>query len=426
MAIFQKKKSTAYAVLQSAKGTAATITDASALQMVNDSSFVQPTGEQLDRGLITGGRWPSKQAVGGRWGEGSLVLEMHGSGTAGQQPTFGPLLETLLGSVYTNAADVVNGAGTTTTLTATAETFAVGQLIRVEIGSGYEVRRITAVSGFDITVQRAFSEAPADGAIIAAGVTYLHLGTEAEQYFTLDEYLDGLRLLCTDAVCESLSVSTSARQIIQGTFGLRSLSCAESVTDDPNTPAFDGQDPLIGTECNLVFDGSTLDMASLEFSLTTRRARGGINSTGYSELPFSGEFEATATMTPWVEDASPITGFFDGSTVNAEMTKGASAGNIMQIELAGLSRTGPEIGEDDGDFSWSDPFSITEAFTSGFSRPKAKGNRTQKERKKHDKGGLRSKAFRFNQKTGVKVLILNHAFSDFSAFSAAKDFDSKG
>ena len=367
MSIFRKKMSRVYAAIQSAKGTAATITGDNALFWLSDTGFVQPKTELVDRGIGPTGAWPSSVFAVGRWGEGSLSLELRGSGTAGQQPEIGPLFETLLGTVYTNAADTVDGAGTTTTLTAAAEAFNVGQLVRVVIGSDYEVRRITAVSGQDLTVDRAFSQAPVDGAVISAGVSYVHQGSEDVKYFTLDQYLEKLRLLCTDAVCESLSVSVSARDIIRGTFGIRSLSCDETGSaTDPNTPVYDASNPLGGVSCNMVRDGVAYDMKSLEFSLTTRRARGGINSAGYSELPWAGQFEATATMTPWVEDAAPLTGFFAGETVDAEMTQGTVDGNILHIGLIGLQRTGPEIGEDEGDFSWSDPLTITGGVAFGF------------------------------------------------------------
>ena len=366
MAIFQKKKSTAYAVIQATKGTTATITDASAIDPTMDSSFIQPKGEQIDRGLIRGSRWPSQQVAGGRWGEGSLTMEMRGSGTAGTVPEFAPFIETLLGTEHTNAADVVDGAGSTTTFDPTALTLVVGQLVRVEIGTGYEVRRVTDFTGGTATVDRAFSGAVQSAANISAGVTYYHAGDEAIQYMTLDQYLDGLRLLNTDAVCESLSVSVSERAVIQGQFGVRSLTCAESAATDPNTPVYDDEQPLIGTECNLVFGGSELDMKSMEFNITTRGSRGGINSTGFSELPFAGNFEAQATLTPWVEDAAPITGFFTGSTTNAVMTKGDTAGNILHVELVGLQRNSPEIGEDEGDFTWSDPMTITGGVYVGF------------------------------------------------------------
>lgn len=367
MSKFRKNMSTVYAAIQSGIGEAATIAGNNVLLWLNDSTFVQPKTELVDRGIGPTGSWPSSVYAVGRWGEGPLALELRGSGVAGQAPEYGPLLETLLGTVLSNDADTVSGAGTTTTFTAASESFSVGQLARVEIDGAYEVRRVSAVSGQDVTVKRAFSQAPADGAIIAAGVTYLHLGSEAVKYCTLDQYLEGLRLLCVDAVCESLSVSVTARDIIRGTFGIRSLSCDETGgTTDPYTPAYNMTVPLGGVLCNLVRDGVAYDMKSLEFNLTTRRARGGINSPGYSELPWAGQFEAAATMTPWVEDVAPFTGFFAGEKVDAEMTKGVAAGNILHIGLEGLQRTGPEIGEDEGDFSWSDPLTITEGVYIGL------------------------------------------------------------
>ena len=193
MSIFQKKKSSVFFELQSAKGSPETVDATDALEPTIDSTFIQPKGELVDRGLICNSPWPSQQVAGGRWGEGSLMLELRGSGTAGTAPTLGDVFTSLLGTEYTNVADTVNGVGTTTTFTATAGTYNVGQLLRVEIGSGYEVRRVSAVTGQDVTVNRAFSQAPADTAVIAAGVCYLHLGTEGVSYGTLDQYLDGLR-----------------------------------------------------------------------------------------------------------------------------------------------------------------------------------------------------------------------------------------
>jgi hypothetical protein len=169
MAIFQKKKTTAYAAIQSGKGTPATITAAHAIDPTMESPFVQPKGEQIDRGLIRGSRFPSQQVAGGRWGEGSLTLELRGSGTAGTAPEFAALLETLLGTQVSTVAGTAT-TPTTTTFDSTLD-LAVGQLVRVAVGSGFEVRRIsgkTGTSPFDYTVQRAFSTAPAEGAVISA------------------------------------------------------------------------------------------------------------------------------------------------------------------------------------------------------------------------------------------------------------------
>ncbi len=369
MAIFRKSNTTIYAKIQEAKGTAATVAGANAIDVLMDSSFIQPKGNLIDRGLVRGGRWPSKKAVGGRWGEGPLNLELRGSGTAGTEPEFGPLLETLLGTVTSNIAGTLSDAAASTTEFDSAIDLTVGQLVRVAIASAYEVRRIDSKSGvgpYTYTVSRAFSVAPADEAVIAAGVTYHHLGTEDPSYATLEQYLDGLKLLCADAVCEKLDVGVTEKEVIKGTFAMRSISCADSAAEDALTPTFDDTDPLIGTSCNLLLDGTSLDMKSMEFSLGTRRERGGINSTGISALPFSSKFDATAKLAPWVEDVAPFTAFFADSLADIEMTKGAVAGNILHVLIEDVQRDGPSIGDDDGDFSWDDSLTVTGGICIGF------------------------------------------------------------
>ena len=365
MTIFQKSQTTAYAKLQAAKGSAETVAAANAVDLLLESPMVQPRGEQIDRGLIRGSRFPSKQVDGGRWGEGSVNLEIRGSGSAGVAPEFGPLLETLLGTEQVVSADTVEaGSGTASGFDA-SEQWPVGTVVRVDVngdGSVYDVRKIDSVTGtgpYTASVRRAFSSTPADGADITAGVTYFHAGTESEQYFTFEQYLDGLKLLCTDTVCENLQFSTNARQVIQGTFGLRALTRAQSAATDSLTPTFDDTAPLIGTECNLVLAGSALDMQGFEFNLSSRRARGGINSAGYADLPWMSKFEATGTLTPWVEDEQPITDYFAGTLADIEMVKGDTAGNILAVILEDVQYTGQDIGEEDGDFSWNLPFVIT-------------------------------------------------------------------
>lgn len=369
MAIFQKSKTTCYAKMQAALGSPATIAGTDAIDPLMDSAFVQPKTNMIDRGLIRNSRWPQKLAVGGRWGEGSLALELRGSGTAGTAPELGPLFQSLLGSVVTNAAGTVADIAASTTEFDSALALTVGQLIRVEIGTGWEVRRVATKTGagpFTYTVDRAFSQAPADGADIAAGVSYFHAGTETPSYFTLHQYLDGLKLTCNDTVCEALSVTTTEKEVIKGDFTLRSKSCAESAATDALTQTLDNQDPLIGTDCNLLVDGAALNMKSMELSLTTRRSRAGINDSGIGELPFLAKFEATAKLTPWVEDAAQITALFAATTIDIEMLKGTTAGNILAIHAYDLQRTDATIGDDEGDFAWDVPLTITGGVVIGF------------------------------------------------------------
>ena len=61
MSIFRKSNTTAYAKMQTAMGAAATVAADNAIDILNESAMVQPKGNLIDRGLVRGGRWPSKQ-----------------------------------------------------------------------------------------------------------------------------------------------------------------------------------------------------------------------------------------------------------------------------------------------------------------------------------------------------------------------------
>ena len=110
MAIKQKRNTTAYIKKQTAKGSAATVGDTNAIDILNDLTPMQPKGDLIDRGLVRGSRWPSRKSVAGKWSEGSYPLELRGSGVAGSEPEFAPLLESLLGTMTANATDTVDAA----------------------------------------------------------------------------------------------------------------------------------------------------------------------------------------------------------------------------------------------------------------------------------------------------------------------------
>jgi len=196
--------------------------------------------------------------------------------------------------------------------------------------------------------------------VISAGVTYCHMGTEAETFMTLEQYVGTVRHTFTDAVCEQLQLTIAERQLLIATLAVRSLSYAKATaTPDPYTEAFDDTQPHAATLMNLVKGGSLLDMKSCEFTLGTRRARGGINSAGYGDLPWKSVFEATGKIAPWVEDFAAFDDFFAGTLATLETTKGTAAGNIVHLELGGIQYTGPEVGEEEDDFIWDLPFEVT-------------------------------------------------------------------
>ena len=365
--IFGKPDATMYAGMQSAKGAAAALSGSDAVDFLRESSLIWPKGEQVDRGLNRAGRYPSKKAIIGQWGEGEVMQEVRGSGTAGTPPNgLSPFLETLLGTKLTNAAGTVEiGSGAVDGFDSTLD-LSVGQVLRVDVAgdaSKMEIRRIATKSGggpYTYTVQREFSQAPVDSAPIAAGVTYLHLSTETESYMTVEQYIKTVRHKFTDAVCESLALTIAEREIIKGTFGVRALTYAKTTaTPDPYTEVFDDTAALGGVDCNLIVGTTATNMKNVDCNLTTRRARGGINSAGFGDLPWNQTFEAGGSLSPWVEDFGAFDDFFAGTLATIEMSKGLVAGNMLHIELADVQYTGPEVGDDEGDFQWNLPFEIT-------------------------------------------------------------------
>ena len=361
--ILGKSQAIAYAAMQSGIGVAATPAATDTVDFNRDSPLVFPKPVQMvERGSNRFGPFPSKQSVVGRMGEGSYNLEMRGSGTAGTPPNgLSPFLETLLGTKAANAAGTVDaGSGLIGGFDSTLD-LTVGQLVKVDIGAGEEIRVIASKSGsgtFTYTVSENFSQAPADNAVIHAGVSYFLVNGAAANFFTLDQYIASIRYLAVDAFTESMSFSLSSEDVIKSTFNVKSISCAKTTASNPFTAQYDDTDELVGLECNLAIDGTLVNIDSMEFTLGCRKTRGGVNSTGISDAPFKQLVDASGTFKTPKEDGSYFDTFFAGTLANIEMLKG-TAGNQLYILLKDIQYTGPEVADDDNDFQWNLPFNIT-------------------------------------------------------------------
>ena len=367
--ILGKSDAITFAAMQGAKGAAATITGSDVVDFLRDSSLVWPKPVQtVDRGLNRQGPLPSKKSIVGRKGEGGYNLELRGSGTAGTPPNgLSPYLETLFGNKAANAAGTVDaGSGLVGGFDSTLD-LTVGQLVKIDIGSGQEIRPIASKSGagpYTYTVRTDFSEAPADAAIIYAGVSYFFINDAAANFMTIEQYVSTIQYLCVDAWADTMSFSLADEEVIKTSFNVMSLSCAKNIaTPNPYTAVYDDTDELVGLECNMRIGSTLTNMKSLNFELGFRRTRGGINSTGISDAPFRKQ-EATAngTITPWMEDGSFFDTFFAGDTADIELTKGTGGdGEQLFLLLPAIQYSGTEISDDDGDFQWDLPFDMTEA-----------------------------------------------------------------
>lgn len=363
--IFGKSQAIAYAKMQSGKGVVATLAATDTVDFNRDSPLVFPKPVQMvERGLNRFGPYPSKQSVVGRMGEGSYNLEMRGSGTAGTPPNgTSPYLETLLGSKSAHAAGTVDvGSGLIGGFDSALD-LTVGQLVKLDIDAGEEIRVIDSKTGsgsYTYTVSEGFSQAPADSAVIHAGVSYFLVNGSAANFFTLAQYISSLQYLAVDAFTESMAFSLSDEDVIKSTFNVKSISCAKNTESNPFTAQYDDTDELVGLECNLAVGGTLVNIDSMEFTLGCRKTRGGVNSTGISDAPFKQLVDASGTFSTPKEDGSYFDNFFAGTLADIEMLKGTGGtGEQLYILLKDIQYTGPEVGDDDNDFQWSLPFNIT-------------------------------------------------------------------
>jgi len=371
MSIFQRHSTRIFAKVQTALGSPATIAGSNAMRVLKDFTPILPKGEVVDRGLADDSRWGSSQAILGQWGEGgSYPIELRGNGTAGVAPMIGPGLLSVLGTETVMAADTVDALSGSVSGFDSSLDVPVGCLVRVAIGAGFEVRAIATKSGggpYTYTVHRDFSQAPADDAEISAGVCYHHVGTEDPTYLTIEQYLDGQKHYCTDSSIGQLAINMSVKEILKATFGeIRSKACVASAASNPYTPVWDSSNPLAALNSNLVVNGVLTDMKSHELTVTTRRSREGINSNGISELPWLDMFDATGSLTPWVEDVAPITAFLSGTEASIESVNGETAGNIVAMVAQGVQYTGYDISDDEGDFAYNLPYKINSGFAIAF------------------------------------------------------------
>jgi hypothetical protein len=128
-----------------------------------------------------------RKSITGRLPHGTFSFPAYikPSGTAGTPPLPTKLLEGLFCNPKTvMAADTVQAAPAPTTTTfepGTPANFWPGMPVLVQIGSHYELRKVISVIGGIVTVDTAFSAAPASGAIIPAMVGYT-LGSNQLSY----------------------------------------------------------------------------------------------------------------------------------------------------------------------------------------------------------------------------------------------------
>lgn len=147
---------------------------------VVDADYVDYTGsdlstsiENLERAVIRNSMLALEPILGQETSSGSITVEVSGdNATTGVNGHL--LYKNGIGRFANNTTATTATAGTTTSVTVTSATgFVVGQIVKVNLGVGLdEYAQITGIAGSVLTVEPAFSEAPANGDAVVGLATY--------------------------------------------------------------------------------------------------------------------------------------------------------------------------------------------------------------------------------------------------------------
>lgn len=162
-----------------------------ALRPGNETSY-EP--ENLENDELLNDIGAAKSFIGKEVVTGSHSAYLRHSGVEGQEPQLGVLYESVLGdkNVAGNEYDTVSSSTTTTIKVNTGEgaQFREGQALLVKKGSGYEIRNVNSISGDDLSLNFALTNAPASGVNLGKAITYIPAAS-GHPTFSTTKYIGG-------------------------------------------------------------------------------------------------------------------------------------------------------------------------------------------------------------------------------------------
>jgi len=304
MASLDRQQTTFYFKSQSGKGVEATMDGSEAIELTYDSAALpfKPMANDVVRNNIRLSRLPQATLPVGKWGEtpNPLGVEMHGSGTVGTAPEFGPFLTSLLG---------------------------------------------------DETI------------VASTSVTYSITTAGDTTWYTAHSFVDGVKVSGVDTRCRSWGISAAVGEIITQTYGLMSLTAEETDTADPNTPTIDGLSvPFVAQDMTFTIEGSPKCCKSVELTTANPKIQRCINDPGVSDLPEDSALTIEGTMVVVAEDDTEMTNYF-GSILSDIVIAGSATNNAVTetvtITLTDCQYGAVDSADDEGTVEYSVPFIVT-------------------------------------------------------------------
>ena len=162
-----------------------------ALRPGNETSY-EP--ENLENDELLNDIGAAKSFIGKEIVTGSHSAYLRHSGVEGQEPQLGVLYESVLGDKQVAGTEYNTVASSTTTIvkvdTGEGANFIEGQALLVKNGSGYEIRNVNSISGDDLSLNFALTNAPGTGVNLGKAITYIPAAS-GHPTFSTTKYIGG-------------------------------------------------------------------------------------------------------------------------------------------------------------------------------------------------------------------------------------------
>lgn len=215
--------------VESTEGTPVSPTAGTDAIRIQDDFTLTPTFETLENAEITASLGPAEPISGQESPTVTFSHYLRHSGTAGQAPNYGDLLQAALGneSVISTERDTVVGSSVSVVNVDTGEgtEFTRGQALLVQHSSNdYEIRPVHSISGDALTLGFDLNNAPGTGVNLGKAVTY-YPADSGHQTLTLWHYLNNggaVQMTSGNRITE-VSVSITAGESINASYTAEGL-----------------------------------------------------------------------------------------------------------------------------------------------------------------------------------------------------------
>ena len=292
---------------------------------------------------------------------GTLVALLRPSGTIGTVPEVDPILEAAFGSVAARTADTtvasspaVGGA----TLTAAGD-LAKGDFVLITVtgeSTGPFARKLTSVSGNDVTWAPDLPSAQTTGDAVKGGVTY-SLTSALTVSLTIAHYLDTFTRELLGAGVDTLELAFDAneepRLTASGPAANHLTGTAQSKPAGFTTVGGNPPSGLIGD----LYIGNTIYLfknlsVSLANALAVRNQEYGVNVP--TELYRQGRREVSLSLEAFVETEATLYDLAEaGTNVSLLNQTGRTEGNIVALYAPLVEWKVPETDDPDEETNWS-------------------------------------------------------------------------